>query len=314
MRFVKLLILLFMTTGTLTTSAQNAGQGIRPGDKAPDFTLKDQNGKEVNLYQLLKKGPVVLNWYRGGWCPYCNLELKGLADKTAEINQLGATLVAISPELPDKTMTTVEKNNLSFTVVSDSDNNIARKYDLVFKLDSETAGRYENSFGLSRYNGNDKGELPVPATYIIDQKCIVRYAFINPDYKKRANPDDVLMYLTQLVRTSNNNKLVLVWSSDDPMVAERVALMFPHVAQKKNWFSEVTLVIWGPSAELIANDAVLQKKISEMKAAGIKVEACIACANAYGVADKLKSLNYDILPMGELLANYLKRGYQVLTF
>lgn len=314
MRFVKLLILGIMAVSTLAGNAQNADQGLRLGDKAPDFTLKDQNGKEVNLYQLLEKGPVVLNWYRGGWCPACNLELKGLADKAAEINQLGATLLALTPELPDKSLTTIEKNNLPFAVLSDTENTVARTYDLVFKLDSETANRYESKFGLSQYNGNDKAELPIPATYVIDQKGIIRYAFVNPDYKKRANPDEVVMQLTQLVKASNNNKLVLVWSSDDPMVAERVALMFPHAAQKNNWFSEVTLVIWGPSAKLIAGDATLQKKISEMRADGVKVEACIACATAYGVADKLKALNYKVLPMGEPLTNYLKRGYQVITF
>lgn len=314
MRFVKLFILIFMAVTTLAGNAKNVEQGLRLGEKAPDFTLKDQNGKEVNLYQLLKKGPVVLNWYRGGWCPYCNLELKGLADKAAEINQLGATLLALSPELPDKSMTTIEKNNLPFAVLSDTDNRVARTYDLVFKLDTETANLYESKFGLSQYNGNDKAELPIPATYIIDQKGIIRYAFVNPDYRKRANPEEVVMQLTQLVKALSNNKLVLVWSSDDPMVAERVALMFPHAAQKSKWFSEVTLVIWGPSAKLIAGDATLQKKISEMQTDGVKVEACIACATAYGVADKLKSLNYNVLPMGEPLANYLKRGYQVITF
>lgn len=199
MRFVKLLILCMMTATTLAGNAQNAQQGVRVGDKAPDFTLKDQNGKEVDLYQLLEKGPVVLNWYRGGWCPYCNLELKGLADKAAEINQLGAALIALSPELPDKSLSTIEKNNLPFTVLSDTDNNVARKYDLVFKLDTETADRYESKFGLSQYNGNDKAELPIPATYIIDQKGIIRYAFVDPDYKKRANPEEVVMELTQLV-------------------------------------------------------------------------------------------------------------------
>lgn len=314
MKFVKKLILAIAATGTLAGYAQTAEQGIRLGEKAPDFTLKDQNGKEVNLYQLLKQGPVVINWYRGGWCPYCNLELKGLVDKAAEINQLGATLIAISPELPDKSLTTIEKNNIPFTVLSDTDNKVARAYDLVFKLDAETAKRYESSFGLSKYNGNDKAELPIPATYIIDQKGIVRYAFVNPDYKKRANPEEVVMQLGQIVKASNNNKLVLVWSSDDAMVADRVALMFPHAAQKNKWFSEVKLVIWGPSAKLIANNTELQKKVSEMITDGVKVEACIACASAYGVADKLKTLNYDVLPMGEPLANYLKRGYQVITF
>lgn len=314
MKFIKSAILIIMVVSTLAGNAQHKEQGIRLGDKAPDFTLKNQNGKEVNLYQLLEKGPVVLSWYRGGWCPYCNMELKGLADKATEITQLGATLIALSPELPDKSLTTIEKNHLSFMVLSDTDNDVARKYDLVFKLDAETATRYESGFGLSQYNDNDKAELPIPATYIIDKEGIVRYAFVNPDYKKRANPEDILMQLTQLVKASNNNKLVLVWSSDDPMVAERVALMFPHTAQKNKWFSEVILVIWGPSAKLIAEDVTLQKKISGMQADGVKVEACIACASAYGVADQLKTLRYDVLPMGEPLANYLKRGYHVITF
>lgn len=314
MRLVKLFILIFMTVTTLESRAQNAQQGLQLGDKAPDFTLKNQNGTEVTLYQLLKDGPVVLNWYRGGWCPYCNLELKGLADKAMEINQMGATLIAISPELPDKSLTTIEKNNLPFSVLSDTDNNVARSYDLVFKLDSETANRYESTFRLSEYNGNNKAELPIPATYIIDQKGIIRYAFVNTDYKKRANPEDVLMQLTQIVKASNANKLVLIWSSDDPMVAQRVALMFSHAAQKNKWFSDVTLVIWGPSAKLIAGDTTLQKKIGDMQIDGVKIEACVACASAYGVEDKLKALNYEVLPMGEPLANYLKRGYNVITF
>lgn len=206
MKLVKLFILIFMAGSTLAGNAQNAEQGIRLGDKAPDFTLKDQNGKEVNLYQLLKKGPVVISWYRGGWCPYCNLELKGLADKAAEINGLGTTLIAISPELPDKSLSTIEKNHLPFTVLSDTDNMVARKYDLVFKLDTETAERYENKFGLSQYNGNDKAELPIPATYIIDREGMVRYAFVNPDYKKRANPDEVVMQLKQFIGSVNSKK------------------------------------------------------------------------------------------------------------
>lgn len=314
MKIKKLIISFMMLATALSGIAQDAAQGLRIGAKAPDFTLNDQNGNKVNLYQLLQKGPVVLKWYRGGWCPLCNLELKGFADKVSEINQLGATLVAISPELPDKAITTAEKNQLSFSVVSDNDNEAGRKYDLVYQLDAETTNKYEKGFGLSQYNGNNKAEVPLPATYIIDSKGIIRYAFVNPDYTKRANIDDVMMNLTQLVKTSNNNKLVLVWSSDDPMVAQRVALMFPHAAQKNSWFSETTLVIWGPSAKLIASDTTLQKKLKEMQTDGVKIKACIACANAYGVTEKLKELHYDVLPMGEPLAEYLKRGYQVITF
>lgn len=314
MKFIKTLILIIMSVTPFVSNAQNANQGIRIGQKAPDFTLKDQTGKEISLYQLLKEGPVVMTWYRGGWCPYCNLALKSIADKVSEIKQAGATFLALTPELPDKSMTTAEKNNLPFAVLSDINNEVARKYDLVFKLDPETASRYEEKFGLSKYNGNKNEELPIPATYIIDQKGIVRYAYINPDYKQRANPDDVVMQLNQIVSASNHNKLVVVWSSDDPMVAERVAFMYANAAQNNEWFSEVTLVIWGPSAKLIANSPELQQKIKGMQPSGVKIQACLACANAYGVTDQLKALNYDVLLMGVPLTQYLKRGYKVITF
>lgn len=314
MNIASLITLVAATVTTLAATAQSTQQGLRQGDKAPDFTLTDQNGSPTNLYQLLEKGPVVLNWYRGGWCPVCNISLKGLSDKAAQIGQLGATLVAITPEKSDKSLTTIEKNELLFTVVSDTNNHVARTYDLVFKLDPQTAKAYEEGFGLSLYNGNTDAELPIPATYIIDQKGIIRYAYVNPAYKTRANPDEILMQLTQMVQASNNEKLVVVWSSDDPMVANRVALMYGHAAQKNNWFSDVTLVIWGPSAQLIASDTTLQKKIQQMQADGIKIQACVACATAYGATEKLKALHYEVLPMGEPLTSYLKQGYQVLTF
>lgn len=153
-----------MASTTLLSNAQSKDQGLREGDKAPDFTLKDQTGKEVRLYDALKNGPVVLTWYRGGWCPYCNLAMKGLSDKVNEINELGATLLALTPEIPDKSMTTIEKNELKFSVLSDLDNQVARKYDIVFKLEEKTAKRYEEGFGLSQYNGNTNAELPIPVT------------------------------------------------------------------------------------------------------------------------------------------------------
>ena len=312
---MKLLTFMLLTIlSSFVAVAQNLNQGLRVGDKVPNFTLNNHKGEATTLYTLLEKGPVVLNFYRGGWCPYCNLALKGLADKNDEITALGATLVALSPELPDKTLTTIEKDNIPFIVLSDLNNEVARKFDLVFKLTPEVATAYEKGFGLSKYNGNENAELPIPATYVIDEKGIIRYAYVNPDYKKRANPDEVMTHLVQQVRAANNNKLVLVWSSDDPMVADRVALMFSHAAKKASWFSDVTLIIWGPSAKLIAENKDLQSKIAQMRADGVKIEACIACANAYGVTDKLKGLEYNVLPMGKPLSTYLLQGYQVLTF
>ena len=296
MKFLKIGITLVMLLLSLLTIAQTDEQGLRVGDKAPNFRLKNQDGVEISLEEQLKKGAVVLTWYRGGWCPYCNLALQELSSKLPEIESLGATLMALSPELPDKAMATSEKNQLNFNILSDLNNDVARRYDLVFKLSPQAA------------------ELPIPATYIIGRDGIIQYAYVNADYKKRANPDEVISKLTKMNTDSNANKLVMVWSSDDPMVAKRVSLMYSHSAKRNNWFQEVTLVIWGPSAKLIAHDKELQQKIEQMKRDGVIVKACIACANEYGVSQKLEELGYDVMPMGIPLTNYLKNGYKILTF
>lgn len=113
---------------------------------------------------------------------------------------------------------------------------------------------------------------------------------------------------------TGTDKLVVLWTSDDPYVAERVAFMYTHTAKTAGWFKEVTLIIWGPSAKLISENIKLQEKISQMREDGVEVRACIACANSYGVADKLKELGYDVRGMGKPLTDYLKSGAKVLTF
>lgn len=110
------------------------------------------------------------------------------------------------------------------------------------------------------------------------------------------------------------DKLVVVWTSDDPYVAERVAFMYTHNAKKSGWFRDVTLVVWGPSAKLISENIKLQKKVKEMQKDGVVIEACISCANAYGVTEDLKKLGYDVKGMGTVLTGYLKSGAKVLTF
>ncbi len=113
---------------------------------------------------------------------------------------------------------------------------------------------------------------------------------------------------------SSTDKLVIIWTSDDPYVAERVALMYTHAAKTNGWFKEVTLVIWGPSAKLISENIKLQKKVEEMKKDSVLVEACIACANLYGVTEELKKLGYEVKGMGKPLTDYLKSGVKVITF
>ena len=192
----------FLSAATLY--AQDASKALKVGDKAKDFTLKNAQGKPVRLYSLLEKSNVVLTWYRGGWCPYCNLALKQLQDALPEIKAQGALLVALTPELPDSSLSTKEKHQLQFEVLSDLNNEVARTYGLVFKLDETTATRYEQGFQLSAYNGNHSAELPMPATYIIDQKGIIRYAFVEADYKQRANPKVIVGELKKIGAKAKN--------------------------------------------------------------------------------------------------------------
>ena len=110
------------------------------------------------------------------------------------------------------------------------------------------------------------------------------------------------------------DKLVVVWTSGDPYVAERIALMYTHAAKTAGWFEEVTLVIWGPSAKLISENVKLQEKVKAMQKDGVIVEACIACANDYNVTEDLRRLGYDVKGMGKPLTDFLKSGVKVLTF
>lgn len=168
------------------------------GDTAPNFTLKNAQEKEVQLYNLLKTGPVILTWYRGGWCPYCNITLRYLQNSLPQFKEYNAQLVALSPEVPDKSLSTKEKHELQFEVLSDLDNKVGFAYGVVYTLPDEIAKRYENGFGLSTYNGNNQNQLPLAATYVIDQNKVIQYAYLNADYRERAEPKDIIATLKEL--------------------------------------------------------------------------------------------------------------------
>ncbi|WP_434035674.1 peroxiredoxin-like family protein [Formosa sp. 4Alg 33] len=168
------------------------------GDLAPNFTLNNAIGKAVSLSEYLKKGPVVLTWYRGGWCPYCNLTLQRLQQELNNIQAEGANLLALSPELPDNSMNTAEKNALKFEVLSDIGNNVGKTYGIIFKLTDAVAERYQDGFNLHGFNGDTSDELPLAATYIINQNGEITYAFLEVDYRKRAEPADLINTLKNL--------------------------------------------------------------------------------------------------------------------
>ncbi len=171
---------------------------LQIGDDYIDFSLGNAKGEQIQISQLLKEGPIVLTWYRGGWCPYCNLTLRALQQVLPEIKSLGAKLVTLTPELPDNSLNTREKNELSFEVLTDTDNRIAKQYGIVFKLTPETAKYYKAAFDLEVYNGNDTDELPLAATYVIDTTGKISYAFLDADYRNRAEPADIIRALESL--------------------------------------------------------------------------------------------------------------------
>lgn len=179
-------------------SVRNSGileVALNVGDIAPNFTLNNALGEPVQLNDLLKKGQVVLTWYRGGWCPYCNITLHQLQRELPIFQANGANLVALTPELPDKSMSTAEKNELEFEVLSDVGNKIAKEYGIVFKLTDEVAVRYNDAFDLLDYNGDSSNELPLAATYVIDQNGKITYAFLDADYRNRAEPSEITDFL-----------------------------------------------------------------------------------------------------------------------
>ncbi len=189
-----------MDKATSTLAASGITDTSLPvGAAAPDFTLPGVNGEQVSLAKLLTDGPVVLAFYRGGWCPYCNLELRALQAALPDITAAGATLVAISPQLPDNSLSTAEKLELAFPVLSDVGNVVAREYGLVFSLPEDLRSVYDG-FGidLPAANGDQTFELPVPATFVIDRDGSVAWRFVDPDYTHRGDPADVIAALKAL--------------------------------------------------------------------------------------------------------------------
>ncbi|MGG1617940.1 peroxiredoxin-like family protein [Paenibacillus sp. NRS-1782] len=177
----------------------NATYGLSIGTKAPEFSLPDLTGQTITLSEATTKGPVVLIFYRGGWCPFCNLELQAYQRIIDGITSAHAQLIAISPQTPKYSTIVQQKNELSFPVLSDLHNQIAEKYNLKFKLPEYAHGIYRTlDIPLDSFNGDNVWELPVPATYVIDKEGIIRAGYADADYKKRMEPSEVLHVLHSL--------------------------------------------------------------------------------------------------------------------
>ena len=191
MKKLILLPLFVLVTGILL--AQEAPEGLFLNSKAPDFKGKDQNGVDVRLKDLLKKGKVVLVFYRGEWCPYCNKNLKRLEDSLQLIRDKGATVIAVTPEQPESIAKTIEKTKAEYSILHDVDLKIMKAYEVEFEVPGNMVTRYRNGgIKLDEINGKNGNYLPVPATYIIDKEGNITYRFFNPDYKKRPTVKEIL--------------------------------------------------------------------------------------------------------------------------
>lgn len=171
---------------------------LKKGDEAPDFELKNAADETVRLSELLKEGPVILTWYRGGWCPYCNIQLAAYQDALGEFEKLGATLVALSPEKPDHSLSTKEKNELEFEVLSDTGNRVAGKYGIEYQLPSLLVERFKGRLDLPEHNTTGDWSLPLAATYVVGQDGVIAYAFVDEDYRERAEVAEIIKALRGL--------------------------------------------------------------------------------------------------------------------
>ena len=183
-----------MTTATQALEDATLSAGAKGvGDVLPDVSLTGATGETVTLSDLWKSGPLVISFYRGGWCPYCNMELRALQGILPQLQTHHASLVAISPEVPDHSLSTREKNELAFPVLSDIDNAYAKALGLVFQMPENLRALYhENGLHVDQHNGNDNYELPMPATYVVDTTGKVLVAFVPEDYTQRLDPQDIL--------------------------------------------------------------------------------------------------------------------------
>lgn len=172
--------------------ASLSSNAISKGQTLPAFTLPDVNGNPIAL-ESFDTDFLVISFYRGGWCPFCNIELKALQEILPQLKALNTGLVAITPETPDNSLTTTEKNELSFSVLSDIGNTYAKSLGLVFQMPEDLRAVYHGfNLNVDQHNGNKDYELPMPATYIIDKNKTIIHSFIPEDYTERLDPETIL--------------------------------------------------------------------------------------------------------------------------
>ncbi len=184
----------------VTADFEQQGLGdkaLKVGDTLPDASLSDQNGNSVTLSTLLSKGPTIISFYRGGWCPFCNLELRAYQDLLGDIKGSGGQLIAVTSEKPDNSLSTIEKNELAFPVLTDAGNAFAKAVGIAYEFPEELIAMYRDSFGLDLPGINDQSgwSLAIPATYVVDQNGRIVLASVERDYRTRSEPSEALAAL-----------------------------------------------------------------------------------------------------------------------
>lgn len=182
----------------LTVSGATEG-ALKEGDEFPDFQLASADGRFVRRADLLARGPAVISFYRGVWCPYCSAELNALADIAPQIRAAGATLAAITPEAGGTALRTKIDRDLDFEVLCDLDNTLALECGLMFPVPDEIRAAYmERGIDFVRIYGNDAWMLPTPATYVVRRDGIIATGYVNPDFRVRFEPTEILKALVTL--------------------------------------------------------------------------------------------------------------------
>lgn len=195
--------LLFLSLILATNSPAGAQPaiGLEAGQQAPAFTAPTHDGGQISLAQLYQQGPVVLIFYRGAWCPYCNLHLQAFQSRIQDFKALGAQVVAVSVDKPEYAAEAAQKGNLDFPVVSNPGGEILADYNLMNRVPAELARKYREEYNidLEKHSGREDHLIAVPATFVIDQNGIIVFAYANEDYKVRTQPEEVLAVLEKLV-------------------------------------------------------------------------------------------------------------------
>ncbi|MGI9604686.1 MAG: peroxiredoxin-like family protein [Acidimicrobiales bacterium] len=182
--------------GTAQRHIEAAGipeSALGVGDRAPMFELPDSNGEMVRFADVLATGPAVVSFYRGAWCPFCNLEIRALQRELANAEASGVTLVAISPNTPDVSKDFAAETEVTFPVLSDAENAVAKQFKIVYEMEDGLVDFYtKEGRDIATMNGSDVWELPVPATYVIDRDGVIQYAYVDLNHRARSEPSDVI--------------------------------------------------------------------------------------------------------------------------